>query len=677
MERAGTNPEQRSPEAAAPRPPEYVPVRETETSVAYLGVELPKAENGDSVFVPNRESYKDYINDQFALELQQKIATSFLQGDPVMIEGGTSLGKTTTAKKMCAELGWEVHYANLNGATDVEDLMGRYIPNPNRTSSDDPEYIFADGKVTSGLRQEEGKIKVIILDEINAASPSVLIRLHEVLDSLERNGDVVLAEDASEAVRVNKSTTKVIAFMNPPGKGYLEKNPMDPAQLRRWVYQKEVSELPKSTFDFGTDALFGFKDGAEAIPESSYVFSNEGALSPEQLKDIPGIEEMLRLYKEFHQAAKALITQRRIGADQPQPFTFDDRMEPRRVRDFILNFYRGDLNETFQAALRYYYVNKLENKDERQKLEELVVNVHYTPRLAASQRRPLDPTATPAPATAAPRAPGAPEMLLSGTIIEQMDKGREIFGKNFLGPEQIEKAFGFKVRSESIPEIPFSEAELREAKRLNQFLVLRVDKTPTGETLNMKQMLGALEAKVKAEGKGKVLYDTGWYSGEDFFTKEAPRTGWALVGGELLEVTKGKNYLQQTEELAKYLETEVFKGRAIPPAFQEAIEELKKSKKDIERLIRDDWEEAAKRLADLKLNKLTRQTMPELMYDVMMQFRNNDNRLLESPYAWTVSRSSDGGLVDGGNFDSGGMFVNWWRPGDGVGRLGVLFSRRS
>ncbi len=84
---------------------------------------------------------------------------------------------------MCSELGWEVHYANLNGATDVEDLMGRYIPNPHRTKPDDPEYIFADGRVTAGLRQEEGKTKVIVLDEINAAAPNILIRLHEVLDN--------------------------------------------------------------------------------------------------------------------------------------------------------------------------------------------------------------------------------------------------------------------------------------------------------------------------------------------------------------------------------------------------------------------------------------------------------------------------------------------------------------
>jgi len=74
------------------------------------------------------------------------------------------------------------------------------------------EYVFADGKVTSGLRQEEGKTKVVVLDEINAASPNILIRLHEVLDALERNGKVVLSEDASESIDVDKGKTKVGSF---------------------------------------------------------------------------------------------------------------------------------------------------------------------------------------------------------------------------------------------------------------------------------------------------------------------------------------------------------------------------------------------------------------------------------------------------------------------------------
>ena len=370
---------------------EKTPIAETETDVVYLGVTLEKSKSGDDQFVPKREQYADFINDkEVALPLQRDIAIAFLSGEPLLVDGGTSLGKTTTVRKMAAELGWEIHYANLNGATDVEDLMGRYIPNPHKSKPEDPEYIFADGKVTSGLRQEEGKTKIVILDEFNASAPNILIRLHEVLDALERGGDVILSEDASEAVPVNKERTKIIALMNPPGKGYFGREPLDPAQLRRWVYKKLPSELPESTFSYSTDALFGAEPTSQNVTPDMFIRTREGSLTPEQLPEIPGLIEVLEKYKEFHKAAKELLKNRKVAEDQPQAFTFDDRMEPRRVRDFVLRFYTGDINETFQQALRYYYSNKLENKADRDMFEELIRVVEYKPTVVPSRRKGIE-----------------------------------------------------------------------------------------------------------------------------------------------------------------------------------------------------------------------------------------------------------------------------------------------
>ncbi len=366
-------------------------INETEDRISYLGVVLEKARDRSSQFVPDPDKYLDYINDKdLSLPFQRDIAIAFLTGDPILVDGGTSLGKTTTVRKMASELGYEIHYANLNGATDVEDLMGRYIPNPHKTKPDDSEYIFADGKVTSGLRQEEGKVKIIILDEFNSAAPNILIRLHEVLDALERNGDVVLSEDASESLKVSKGKTKVIALMNPPGKGYHGREPVDPAQLRRWIYKKLPAELPAETFSFATDALFGAGSPNQEASPDMYVHSAGEALAPEQLVEIPGMLEMLPKYKEFHRAAKEMVKARKIAEDQPQPFMYDDRMEPRRVRDFICRFYTGDINQTFRQALRYYYVNKLESDIDRAKLDELIKMVEYTPKPGDSKRKGAD-----------------------------------------------------------------------------------------------------------------------------------------------------------------------------------------------------------------------------------------------------------------------------------------------
>lgn len=137
------------------KPERLKPIQEREETVAYLGVDLPKATRTENA--PSREQYADYINDEFSLELQKKVAISWKQGDPVLIEAGTSIGKTTAIRKMCSDLGWEVHYVNLNGATDIEDLMGRYIPNRDRRNPTDPEYVFARWQGDLGPQEGRGQ----------------------------------------------------------------------------------------------------------------------------------------------------------------------------------------------------------------------------------------------------------------------------------------------------------------------------------------------------------------------------------------------------------------------------------------------------------------------------------------------------------------------------------------
>lgn len=665
----------------APKTPEVAtqkePIAESEAGISYLGVTLEKAENTDSQFVPKREQYADFINDkEVALPLQRDMAVAFLSGEPLLVDGGTSLGKTTTVRKMASELGWEIHYANLNGATDVEDLMGRYIPNPHKNKPEDPEYIFADGKVTSGLRQEEGKVKVVILDEFNASAPNILIRLHEVLDALERGSEVVLSEDASEAVQVNKSRTKVIALMNPPGKGYFGREPLDPAQLRRWVYKKLPSELPEGTFSYATDALFGATPESQNVTPDMFLAAREQALTPEQLQEIPGMAEILEKYKEFHRASKELLKSRKVAEDQPQPFTYDDRMEPRRVRDFVLRFYNGDINETFQQALRYYYSNKLETDVDKKKLGELIRLVEYKPKAGESKRKGLEREGK-AEAPEAKRTV-APEAKLEGPVAEQIEAAIEKLGReNVFGPQEVEKTFG--VRLAEVPDVPFSIEELERAEKLGQMLVLRVDKTPDGKPMSMEAMNEILVKKWKKEGKGEIFNSAdGWknWIGEEFFTKEHPRLGWALVSKDVMPESLSKNYLEQTEIIVKTLKEKAFKDLELPDEYTEAIAEFESRKKKLAELMDSDWQEAAKQLAELKITQLTRQTIPEAVYDVAMYHDKNNKRLLADKYAWLASLYPGGSLVYLGAFGAKGVRGSSWKPGDRAGGLGVSLSRR-
>jgi len=378
------------------QPPE-LPIEDAHDTVAYLGVRLPKAQNRDSVFVPNPDSFKDFIHDKFALELQRDVAVAFATGDPIFIEGGTSIGKTRSVREMCSRLGYEVHYANLNYGADETKLMGKPMPNTKRTSDLDPEYYYWLGKVASGLVPEEGKIKVIILDEIGASMPGNLIVLHEILDAVRNDDPIDLSEWGNGIVHIEPDKIKIVALTNPPGKGYVGREAIDPALLRRFVYKKAASELDQDTFLGRTKARFGLAPQMVEVPADKYLHSLDTALAPEQLTEIPGIEVILDKYGEFHDAAKKLVANRTVAADQPQRFTFDDNEEPRRVRDFILRFYNGDINETFQFALRYYYSNKLESEVDKAKLDELIQHVEYIAPQNTSQRRGFDRNSTAVP----------------------------------------------------------------------------------------------------------------------------------------------------------------------------------------------------------------------------------------------------------------------------------------
>jgi hypothetical protein len=260
-----------------------------------------------------------------------------------------------------------------------------------------------------------------------------------------------------------------------------------------------------------------------------------------------------------------------------------------------------------------------------------------------------------------------------------MEKAQEIFGEEFLGPEAVKKAFGFEVRD--VPLIPFSVEDLERANKLGQFLVLRVDTMPSGDKLTMKKMKELADAKLSVSGKGKLLHSgddpNSWYKNEAFHTTETPRLGWALVDNDLIPDTKNKNYLEQTDVLVEGIGDRLFKDTVVPNEYKEAIKEFEDAREEIKGLMSSDWQEASRRLAGLKINQLTRQNMSEVTYDSIVKFLNNNERLLESPYTWTISRSSDGFLVYFGFFGSRGAGVGRGWPGDASALLGVLSSRRS
>jgi len=257
-----------------------------------------------------------------------------------------------------------------------------------------------------------------------------------------------------------------------------------------------------------------------------------------------------------------------------------------------------------------------------------------------------------------------------------LEKAAEIMNNDYFGPEQVEKAFDIKLGAREIPRIPFSREDLERAKELGQMLVLRVSKAPDGASLSMVKLNGLVKEKLKKARQGKALADeAGWKKDEQFYTTEAPETKWALVSKEVVPDSTSKNYLEQTDVLSSYLRDKVFRGMSLPREYADAIAEYEAAKGDIGRIIDSDWEEAAKRLSELKLNQLSRQLPVEAFYDILVRILNTGDRSLEKTYTWTNRRGSAGGLVYVGEADSAGACVDADKPGSRFGSLGVSFSR--
>ena len=140
----------------------------------------------------------------------------------------------------------------------------------------------------------------------------------------------------------------------------------------------------------------------------------------------------------------------------------------------------------------------------------------------------------------------------------------------------------------------------------------------------------------------------------------------------------GHNYLEQTEDIVKYLKRTVFNGISMSSDYKKAINEFEEQKKGIKKNISDqNWHVAATKLAELKLTQMSRQTFVEERYGWLVYFQNRNEILFENKYNWTSSQASGGSLVGvGKDTATKGAYVCIVAPYDSTdGQLGVVVSR--
>ena len=258
-----------------------------------------------------------------------------------------------------------------------------------------------------------------------------------------------------------------------------------------------------------------------------------------------------------------------------------------------------------------------------------------------------------------------------------MARAQEIFGSDYVGPEDITMRLNVILKNEEVPAIPFSEKELERAKELGQFLILRINKARDETPLTMQKIQKETEWNYELNAE-RLLAEQDWYNDEPLFKEVTPRMGWALVGKTFVSDSTSKNYFGQTKALLSYLDGTVYKEiDEMPTEVLNAIDDYAKTANEELAAMDRDPRKAARFLIGSTINQLFRQTPVEALYDMVMYYDVGGHQpLLQDKSISTAGLTTDGRIVRMGRQASFGVFVDNDSPSISLDGLGVVYSFR-
>ena len=214
--------------------PSKNPIQVTETTVAFLGTEVKKGPGGD--LVPKAEQFAGQPLTEFDFRLMKDIAIGLALNQPVLIQGGSGLGKSQTVDRMCHILGANSYSVNCHNV-ELDALVGKFSTDENSKSG----FGWKDGTVMQAVRNGG----ILFLDEYNFMRGDVRAGLHQVLDSILRGTEqIVLTDNHGEVVPVHPEFRLIVA-QNQPGNKNTDREVLDPAQYTRFVPINLPDDLPK------------------------------------------------------------------------------------------------------------------------------------------------------------------------------------------------------------------------------------------------------------------------------------------------------------------------------------------------------------------------------------------------------------------------------------------------
>lgn len=187
----------RNPRSMLMREPQVSPSRSAEEFIKFgpfyleRGL-LPEDPAEDYIMTPSVETK--------LIDLARIILTRRF---PILIEGPTSSGKTSSVEYLAKRTGHQFIRINNHEHTDIQEYIGSYVSDPLTG-----KLVFRDGLLVRALRNGDW----IVLDELNLAPTDVLEALNRLLDD---NRELVIPE-TQEVVRPHPHFM-LFATQNPPG----------------------------------------------------------------------------------------------------------------------------------------------------------------------------------------------------------------------------------------------------------------------------------------------------------------------------------------------------------------------------------------------------------------------------------------------------------------------------
>ncbi len=200
--------------------------REEEKIFRVGSVTLPVNVGNTSPFIPSEQIY--VIPPQGYLE---KLAYAVANNLPVLLIGETGVGKTLAVRYLAWKTNNGLRRVNLNGATTVDEFLGKLLINEQGT-------YWVNGVLVEAMQSGDW----ILLDEINACLPEIAFCLHSLLDD---DRMVVLTELDGRIVRPHPNF-RLFASMNPSEEGrYGGTKMLNEALLDRFSVVIRMEYLPE------------------------------------------------------------------------------------------------------------------------------------------------------------------------------------------------------------------------------------------------------------------------------------------------------------------------------------------------------------------------------------------------------------------------------------------------